>query len=79
MSLLQLMTSALKATAAFYLALLFFDFIGLLAIPERAYTTFGVLTAFMFFSIIMLQLPNNNNSKNNSNNKSGEKAAKAVS
>ena len=75
MALLQLMTSALKATAAFYLAMLFFDFIGLLAIPERAYTPFGVLIAFVFFNIIMLQLPNNNNANNKS---AGKATAKVV-
>ena len=79
MSLLQLLTAALKATAAFYVLIFMLESLGLLSIPDRAYTPFGILTASIFFYIMILQLPNNNNSKNNANNKSAGKAAvKAV-
>lgn len=79
MSLLQLITAALKATAAFYVLIFTFEALELLAIPGRAYTSFGILTAFVFFYIVILQLPDNNNSKNNANASSDKKTnARAV-
>ena len=75
MSLLQLLTAALKATAAFYVLIFMLESLGLLSIPDRAYTPFGILTASIFFYLMILQLPN----KNNANNKSaGKSTAKAV-
>ena len=74
MTLLQLLTKTLEVTALFYILILFFGSISHLTIPEQAYTEFGFLTAYVFFFIVLLQLPNNN-----ANNKSAEKTvAKAV-
>ena len=80
MALLQLRTGALKATAGFYLLIFTFENLELLSIPERAYTPFGILTAFIFFYIVILQLPNNskNNSNNNKSNSNEKAASKAV-
>ena len=81
MGLLQLLTGALKATSPFFLLIFVLEAIGLLSMPVRAYTPFGILTAYVFFVIMIWQLPTNHDANNktgtNNNNPNNAKSGTA--
>ena len=85
MSLLKLLIGGLKATVAFYIVIIIFEALGILALPNRIYSAFGFLTGYIFFIIAVCQLPENNKNRNKADlesakteSKSGQKHGEAV-
>ncbi len=75
MSLLQKLTKAFLATILFYVLFTMFDWFGLLSMPDRMYNPFGLFFGFIYFIIMVWQLPDNKNANNKS---AGKAVAKAV-